>query len=29
VSGEAFGTVKAPFLVVPGGFSPPDFVGRR
>lgn len=29
VSGPAFGTVKAPFLVVPGGFSPPDFVGRR
>jgi hypothetical protein len=29
VSGHAFGTVKAPFLVVPGGFSPPDFVGRR
>jgi hypothetical protein len=29
VSGPTFGPVQTPFLVVPGGLGPPDFIGRR
>jgi Tol biopolymer transport system component len=29
VSGPTFGPVDTPFLVVPGGLDPPDFIGRR